>query len=298
MAIPSVLLNLLFPPPSSLFVTTMSVIGISTLTNAGFMELKGKHMQYSKFLNVGAAKKEKEMKLSSRNGMLWFYTPAFLVGLASLLVFHDQDQRFVLLASALTIHFFKRVLEVLFLHKYSGSMGLETTIIVTLSYTLSTATMIYAQYLSQDLPDPSIDLKYFGIGLFMIGIIGNFYHHYILANLRKEGEKEYKIPQGGLFDLVICPHYLFEIFGYVGISCISQTLYAFAFTTGTIFYLTGRSCATREWLRKVNEYSSNPTQVTPHLGVMTITAYKGKFTKIDYEMKMDVTKTIEEGTLT
>ncbi|GKA52774.1 very-long-chain enoyl-CoA reductase-like protein [Tanacetum coccineum] len=114
MAIPSILLNLLFPPPSSLFVTTMSVIGISTLTNAGFMELKGKHMQYSKFLNVGAAKKEKEMKLSSRNGMLWFYTPAFLVGLASLLVFHDQDQRFVLLASALTIHFLKRVLEVTF----------------------------------------------------------------------------------------------------------------------------------------------------------------------------------------
>ena len=138
-------------------------------------------------------------------------------------------------------------IQVIFLHKYSGSTVLETTIIVTLSNTLSTATMIYAQYLYRDLPDPSIDLKYFGIGLFMIGIIGNFNHHYILANLRKEGEKEYKIPQGGLFDLVICPHYLFEILGYVGISCISQTLYAFAFTIGTIFYLTGRSCATREW---------------------------------------------------
>lgn len=138
-------------------------------------------------------------------------------------------------------------MQVLFLHKYSGSMGLESAITIVLSYTLSTATMIYAQYLSRDFPNPSIDLKYVGFGLFLVGIIGNFYHHFILANLRKDGDKEYKIPQGGLFDLVICPHYLFEIFGYVGISCISQTLYAFAFTLGTIVYLTGRSYAAREW---------------------------------------------------
>ncbi|MFS7994189.1 putative 3-oxo-5-alpha-steroid 4-dehydrogenase (NADP(+)) [Helianthus anomalus] len=138
-------------------------------------------------------------------------------------------------------------MQVLFLHKYSGSVGLESAIVVTLSYTLSTVTMLYAQYLSGDFPNPSVDLKYVGVGLFLTGIIGNFYHHYLLAKLRKEGDKEYKIPQGGLFDLVICPHYLFEILGYVGISCISQTVYTFVFTLGTMFYLMGRSHATREW---------------------------------------------------
>ncbi|KAL8224157.1 hypothetical protein R6Q57_019632 [Mikania cordata] len=225
----------------------MTVIGVMSLTNAGYNEIKGKNMKYSKFINNGVARKENKTKLSSRTGMLLFYTPAFLVGLASFFVIPDQDLRFVLLASALTVHFLKRVLEVLFLHKYSGSTGLESTIIITLSYTLSTATMIYDQYLSRDFTNPPIDLKYVGVGLFLIGIIGNFYHHYILANLRKDGEKEYKIPQGGLFDLVICPHYLFEVFAYVGISCISQTLYAFAFALGTVFYLIGRSYATREW---------------------------------------------------
>lgn len=112
MAIPSVMLNFLFPPPPSLFVSTMSVIGLTSLSSAGYMEIKGKHMQYSKFLNVGVVKKEDNTKLSSRNGMLFSYTPAFLVGLASLLVFHDQDLRFMLLASALTAHFLKRVFEV------------------------------------------------------------------------------------------------------------------------------------------------------------------------------------------
>ncbi|KAI3778404.1 hypothetical protein L2E82_07676 [Cichorium intybus] len=247
MSIPSILLNFLFPPPSSLFVTTMSVVGLASLTNAGYMEIKGKHMQYSKFLNVGNTKKENNIKLSSRNGMLLVYTPAFLVGLGSLLVFPNKDLRFVLVTSALATHFFKRVLEVLFLHKYSGSMPLESAILIPLSYSFSTATMIYAQYLSKDFPKPSIDLKYYGIGLFVVGIIGNFYHHFILANLRKKGDKEYKIPRGGLFDLVICPHYLCEILEYIGISCISQTLYAFVFTLGTTLYLTGRSYATQKW---------------------------------------------------
>ncbi|CAI9262217.1 unnamed protein product [Lactuca saligna] len=247
MSIPSILLNFLFPPPSSLFVTMMSIVGLASLMNAGYMEIKGKHMQYSKFLNVGLAKKKDDIKLSSRNGMLLVYTPAFLVGLGSLLVFPDQYLRFVLVASALTTHFFKRVLEVLFLHKYSGYMPLESAILIPMSYTFSTTTMIYAQYLSRDIPEPSVDLKYVGIGLFVVGIIGNFYHHYILANLRKEGDKEYKIPRGGMFDLVICPHYMFEIIEYLGISCISQTLYAFVFTLGTALYLTGRSYATRKW---------------------------------------------------
>lgn len=242
MAIPSIFQNFLFPPPSSLFINTLSLVSCSSLANAGYMEIKGKHMQYSKFL-----KKEKEIKLSSRIGMLVFYTPSFLVGFTSFFVFPHQDLRFMLLVSALTLHFFKRILEVLFLHKYSGSMALESAIVIPISYTLSTATMIYSQILSRDIPEPLVDLKYVGIGLFLTGTIGNFYHHRLLANLRKKGDKEYKIPKGGLFDLVICPHYLFEILAYIGISSISQTPYAFSFTLGTIFYLAGRSYATREW---------------------------------------------------
>ncbi|KAJ9553777.1 hypothetical protein OSB04_017822 [Centaurea solstitialis] len=244
--IPPILLNYLFPSPSSWFVATMTVVNFYSVTSAGYNEAKGGNMPYSKFSNVGVAKKQ-EKKLSSRNGMLLFYAPSFLVGLASFFIFPLRDLRFVLLASALTIHFFKRVLEVLFLHKYSGSMALRSAIIIPLSYTSSTATMIYALYLSQDFTEPTVDLKYVGITLFLIGTIGNFYHHYLLANLRKKGDKTYKIPQGGLFRLIICPHYLFEIVAYVGISTISQTPYAVSFTLATIFYLMGRSYGTRKW---------------------------------------------------
>lgn len=117
MAAISTLLNFLFPPPPSLFVTAMSVISIASLANAGFSEVRGKHLSYSKFWNVNNndkanGNKKQQLKLSSKTGMLLLYTPAFLAGAASFLVFPDEGFRSTVLQSAVTIHFFKRVFEV------------------------------------------------------------------------------------------------------------------------------------------------------------------------------------------
>jgi len=136
---------------------------------------------------------------------------------------------------------------VLFVHRYSGGMEVESLIPITLSYFTSSVFVIYAQHLAQGLPEPAIDLMYPGLLLFLIGISGNFYHHCLLSKLRSKDDKEYKVPKGGLFDLVICPHYLFEILGILGISLTAQTLYAFSFFVGTTLYLSGRSYSTRRW---------------------------------------------------
>ncbi|KAI3799586.1 hypothetical protein L1987_34885 [Smallanthus sonchifolius] len=241
----------LFPSPPSLFITAMSVLNLLSLTISGYMEMNGKQKQYAKFFyDVGSSKKskhEESRKMLSRNGMLVFYTPSFVVGLAALAILPRQDLRFSMVQYVLTVHFLKRILEVLFVHKFSGFMMVDAAITIGVSYCVSTATMIYAQYLSQELPEPSVDLKYVGIAVFLIGMTGNFYHHCILSNLRKKGDREYKIPKGGLFDLIICPHYFFEIVGFIGVSCISQTTFTLCFTLGTMFLLMGRSHATREW---------------------------------------------------
>lgn len=235
------------------------------MTRAGFDEIKGKHMQYSKFWNVNPSKeKEKKIQLSGKSGMLLVYSPAFLAGAASFFVFRHDSLRITILQFALTLHFFKRIVEVLFVHKYSGRMILDSAIHICLSYFLFTTTLLYAQQLTLGLPEPPIDLKYLGIALFLIGITGNFYHHYILSKLRENGNKEYKIPEGGLFGLLICPHYLFEIIGLCGISLISQTLYALCFTLGSGFYLIGRSCATRRWyLSKFEDFPQHVKALIP-----------------------------------
>lgn len=154
----------------------------------------------------------------------------------------------------------------LFLHKFSGNAGLDHSIIIGTSYTLITTGIIYAQYLSRVLPEPSLNLIYVGVALFFIGISGNFYHHYLLASLRKDGDKQYKIPRGGLFGLVICPHYLFDLVGFLGISFISQTVYAFFFTIGMTGYLIGRSYATRKWyLSKFEDFPKNVKALIPYV---------------------------------
>ncbi|KAK7315257.1 hypothetical protein VNO77_33795 [Canavalia gladiata] len=261
----SVLHNFIFPPPPSLVVSAMSVISFVALTNSGLSEVRGKHLKYSKFWNVNkGGNSQRRIKLSSKAGMLLLYTPAFLAAAASFWFFPHQSLRSTILQSAVTFHFFKRIFEVLFIHKYSGSMILDSAIPISLSYFLSAATMTYAQHLTQGLPEPPINLLYPGIVLFVVGIIGNFYHHYLLSKLRGQGEKEYKIPKGGMFEFVICPHYLFEIIGFYGVSFISQTLYAFSFTIGTTFYLLGRSYATRRWyLSKFEDFPKDVKAIIP-----------------------------------
>ncbi|KAF8395499.1 hypothetical protein HHK36_019445 [Tetracentron sinense] len=258
-------LRFIFPPPSSLFVTAMCVICVAS-ASSGYSEIRGKHLQYSKFVNSQKIAR-KEIKLASRTGMLIWYIPAFLAGVASFALFPDEGFRFFLVRSAIAIHFFKRIFEVLFVHKYSGGMLLDSVILVSLGYFISITTMIYAQHLTGGVPDPPLDLKYIGVVLFFVGIGGNFYHHFILSKLReKGGDKGYKIPKGGLFDMIICPHYLFEILGFLGISFISQTVYAFSFTIGSTFYLMGRSYATRKWyLSKFENFPKEVRALIPYV---------------------------------
>ncbi|PPD79943.1 hypothetical protein GOBAR_DD23137 [Gossypium barbadense] len=195
MAIPMVL-EIVFPP--SLVLVAASVLSLISLAILGVLETKEIHLKYSKFFNASSSSSSISFKVPSRVGMFLIYTPAFLVGVASFWLFPDGDFRFLLLKSAITIHFFKRILEVIFIHKYSGEMSLDTIIIILVSYFFVSLSLIYTQTFNQGRSEPSIDLKYLGIVLFLIGISGNFYHHCILSQLRTKGDKEYKIPKGGV----------------------------------------------------------------------------------------------------
>ncbi|CAD6221107.1 unnamed protein product [Miscanthus lutarioriparius] len=116
---------------------------------------------------------------------------------------------------------------------------------------------------------PRVDLLYPGVLAFAAGLAGNFYHHLLLSRLRAGGgndKKGYKIPTGGLFGLVTCPHYLFEILAFFGFAMISQTLYALTVAGGTAAYLAGRSCATRKWhASKFDEFPSRIKALVPYV---------------------------------
>ncbi|XP_055831430.1 uncharacterized protein LOC129900469 [Solanum dulcamara] len=261
--------SFVFEEPSSI-ITAISVIIFLYLAYLGISEIAGKHLQYSKFWNVntnsGSSHSSNFMqgKLSSKIGMFMLYAPACLMGFASFLMYPDGGTRFMLLKSAVTIHFLKRVLEVLFIHKYSGGMILGSALLISSSYFMLAAVMIYIQHLTLGYMEPEVDLKFIGLLIFLVGISGNFYHHYLLSKLRGSKEKGYKIPQGGLFSMVICPHYLFEIICFIGISFISQTSFSFCCAVGVALYLSGRSYVTRKWyLSKFENFPKNVKALIP-----------------------------------
>jgi very-long-chain enoyl-CoA reductase len=54
--------------------------------------------------------------------------------------------------------------------------------------------------------------------------------HIILANLRKPGEKAYKIPAGFLFNYITCANYTAEIWGWILFTLGTHTVAAGLFT--------------------------------------------------------------------
>lgn len=113
----SILQKFLFAPPPSLFLTAMSAISFVYPIFMGLSEVKGKHLNYSKFWNVNIiindnATGRRKTKLSSKAGMLLWYTNGFLVCVVSFWILPHQSSRSTILQSAITLHFFKRVLEV------------------------------------------------------------------------------------------------------------------------------------------------------------------------------------------
>ncbi|KAI4384333.1 hypothetical protein MLD38_002504 [Melastoma candidum] len=260
--------SFVFPSPSPV-ITVMSALMLMLPARSAILEATGKNLEYSKFgrSRTKSTSSPGKKMVPSRFGFLCVYIPTFLASALSLWAYCYDDSRICLVTFAFSLMFLKRITEVLFVHKYSGQMAAKSLIQMFLGYFLSTVSVIYTQKLNQGFQEPSIDLRTLGGVLFLAGILGNFYHNYLLSGQREnEDDKEYKIPKGGLFSLVACPHYLFDIVTLLGMSCISQTIFAVSLNVGSAFYLMGRSHSTKKWyMSKFENFPPHVKAVFPYI---------------------------------
>ena len=255
-------MNFLFKDDQTLFSTLRLLFYILFGCFFYYLEFTKKfQLSYSKFNSKG--------KIFPKFPMFFIYFIPLLsyTLLYSLTPFSSSPYHFYLFV-AIVIHFSKRCLEVLFLHKYSGNLSLITSILITLAYSsiavsihesvnlLTSAEMLKENYLLT---------TYLGFGLFLVGEISNLYHHILLTNLRKE-TLEYKIPSGGLFPLINCPHYLSEISAWLGIAIMSryQLVYGLSFVMSA--YLVARSINTTNWYQeKIPSFPKERKSIIPYL---------------------------------
>jgi len=106
----------------------------------------------------------------------------------------------------------------------------------------------------------------FGLFLFFAGFGINIHSDHILRNLRKPGEKGYKIPHGGFFEYVSAANYFGEILEWTGwaIACWSFPSACFAFFT--FANIGPRGMSHHQWYKtKCEDYPPNRKAVIPFI---------------------------------
>jgi len=88
-----------------------------------------------------------------------------------------------------------------------------------------------------------------GVALFAGGWWINRWADGVLRRLRAPGESGYRIPRGGLFELVSCPNYLGEILIWCGWALATWSLAGLAFALWTVANLAPRARSHHAWYR-------------------------------------------------
>ncbi|XP_041355115.1 3-oxo-5-alpha-steroid 4-dehydrogenase 1-like isoform X2 [Gigantopelta aegis] len=105
-----------------------------------------------------------------------------------------------------------------------------------------------------------------GVITFFIGMIINIHSDSILRNLRKPGEKDYKIPKGGMFNHVSGANFFGEILEWWGFALAASSLPALAFAIFTTCNIGPRACQHHRWyLEKFEDYPKSRKALIPFI---------------------------------
>ncbi|XP_057538268.1 steroid 5-alpha-reductase DET2 isoform X2 [Amaranthus tricolor] len=105
-----------------------------------------------------------------------------------------------------------------------------------------------------------------GLVVFGFGMVVNVKSDLVLVGLKAQGGG-YKIPRGGLFELISCPNYLGEIIEWLGWAIMTWSWAGVGFLLYTFSNLVPRAMGNHKWyLEKFKEeYPRNRKAVIPFL---------------------------------
>lgn len=127
-------------------------------------------------------------------------------------------------------HYLKRELETLFVHRFSNDTMPFLNLFKNSGYYWGN-TALCAYFVNHPLfTPPSETFLYVGASLFFISELMNLSAHITLRNLRRPGTTERNIPRGGLFELVSCANYTWEILAWVGFTILTHSAASAIFT--------------------------------------------------------------------
>ncbi|OWF54338.1 3-oxo-5-alpha-steroid 4-dehydrogenase 1-like [Mizuhopecten yessoensis] len=208
------------------------------------------------------------------NGKLaWFLQeiPSILVPLYLLLITdsprisHTPNR---ILLSCFIIHYLQRALIFPFLIRGGKPTPLVPFVLALVfclanGYVQAGHLLYHAEFGDRSTFNPQF---YLGLVMFFAGMFINIHSDHILRNLRKPGEKGYKIPQGGMFKYVSGANFFGEMCEWCGFAVACGTLPAYSFALFTVCNIGPRACQHhRYYLEKFEDYPKERKAVIPFL---------------------------------
>uniref|UniRef100_A0A6I8RIZ8 Trans-2,3-enoyl-CoA reductase n=1 Tax=Xenopus tropicalis TaxID=8364 RepID=A0A6I8RIZ8_XENTR len=173
-----------------------------------------------------------------------------------------------------SFHYIKRLLETLFVHRFShGTMPFRNIFKNCMYYWGFAAWMAY--YINHPLYTPPTygeDQVKLAVIIFLFCQLGNFSIHIALRNLRPAGSKTRKIPFPTrnpftwLFLLVSCPNYTYEVGSWIGFAIMTQCLPVALFTlVGFIQMTIWAKGKHRSYLKEFRDYPPLRSPIVPFI---------------------------------
>jgi len=171
-------------------------------------------------------------------------------------------------------HYAKRILETIFVHKFSHATMPIRNIFKNSAYYWGFAAFV-AYYINHPLYTPAYfgDLQiYIGLAGFIINELGNFSIHLALSALRPAGSKVRKIPYATsnpftlLFKFVSCPNYTYEIGSWLSFCLMTQALPAVIFAAAGTYQMTVWAIGKhRNYRKEFDRYPRERKAIIPFL---------------------------------
>nr|XP_056712987.1 very-long-chain enoyl-CoA reductase isoform X1 [Euleptes europaea] len=173
-----------------------------------------------------------------------------------------------------SFHYIKRLLETLFVHRFShGTMPLRNIFKNCTYYWGFAAWMAY--YINHPLYTPPAyghEQVKLALIIFLFCQLGNFSIHIALRNLRPAGSKARKIPYPTknpftwIFLLVSCPNYTYEVGSWIGFAIMTQCLPVALFSlVGFIQMTIWAKGKHRSYLKEFRDYPPLRSPIIPFL---------------------------------
>eukprot|EP01089_Gocevia_fonbrunei_P017927 TRINITY_DN596_c0_g1_i1.p1 TRINITY_DN596_c0_g1~~TRINITY_DN596_c0_g1_i1.p1 ORF type:complete len:175 (-),score=18.58 TRINITY_DN596_c0_g1_i1:13-537(-) len=164
-------------------------------------------------------------------------------------------------------HYAQRTLIFPFLLRGGKPSALSATILAFLFCTVNG--FVQTRPLTHFTPYPEsylFDLRFIiGVVLFIFGMYVNIQSDSILRNLRKPNETGYKIPRGGMFELISGANFFGEIVEWLGFAVANWSLGGFAFSLMTTCNIGPRAVHHHQWYvqKFKGEYPKNRKALLP-----------------------------------